>query len=251
MAEHGVIDAYVAQLGGLLGSRRAERIADEVRDHLWERAAQLMSSGRPPEDAERAAVEAFGEPGELARELNEQGGAMPSPFTRWAGLAGMLGVVTLAVGLATIPETRPGEIDPAPNVLLPISLALLLAGLAALIARTWGAFGRARGVAAAVLIVAGLSLVPVGYGAAGWAAATLLIVGFGVLFDVILREAVLPRPATTLFVVSLVALSLLSPTSLDKESPPYYAGFALMVTGWLWLHYTLWSERPARAASTA
>ena len=250
MAEHGVIDAYVAELGGLLGSRRAERIAAEVRDHLSECAEHLMGSGRSPEDAERAAIDAFGDPSDLAEEFNEQGGAMPSPFTRWAGLAGMLGVVMCAVGLAVIPETKPNEIDPPPNLLLVASFGLLVIGLAALIVRTWGVFGRARGIIATVLIVAGMCLVPVGYGVIGWAAATLLILGFGLLFDVIFREAVLPRPATTLFVVSLVALSLLSPTSLEKQSLPYYLGAALMVSGWLWLHYTLWSERPTRAEAT-
>jgi hypothetical protein len=246
VADPGVIDAYVAQLGGLLGSRHAERIAAEVRDHLWECAEHLMGAGRSPEDAERAAIDAFGDPSDLAEEFNDQGGAMPSPFTRWAGLAGMLGVITLAVGLATIPETKPGEIDPPPNVLAFVSLGLLVLGLAALIVRTRGAFGRARGVLATVLIVAGMCLVPVGYGIVGWAAATMLIVGFGVLFDVIFREAVLPRPATALFAVSLVALSLMAPTSLEKQSWPYYVGGALMVVGWLWLHYTLWSERPTR-----
>ena len=250
MAEHGVIDAYVAQLGGLVGSRRAERIAAEVRDHLWECAAHLMASGRSPEDAERAAVEAFGDPSDLAEEFNEQGGAMPSRFTRWAGLAGMLGVVTLVVGLAVTPETKPNEIDPPPNVLLVVALGLLALGLAALIVRTMGAFGRTRGLIATALIVVGVCLVPVGYGLLGWAAATLLIVGFGLLVDVIFREAVLPRPATTLFGVSLVALSVMSPTSLEKQSSPYYLGFALMTAGWLWLHYTLWSERPTRADAT-
>lgn len=251
MAEHGVIDAYVAQLGGLLGSGRAERITTEVRNHLWECAEHLMGSGRSPEDAERAAIEAFGDPSDLAEEFNEQGGAMPSPFTRWAGLAGMLGVITLAVGLAVIPETKPNEIDPPPNVLLIVSFGLLVLGLAALVVRTWGAFGRARGIIATVLIVAGMSLAPVGWGIIGWAAATLLIIGFGLLFDVIFREAVLPRPATTLFAVSLVALSLMAPTSLEKQSSPYYLGAALMITGWLWLHYTLWSERPTHAEATA
>ena len=61
---------------------------------------------------------------------------------------------------------------------------------------------------------------------------------------------VLPRPATMMFAVSVVALSSMAPTSIEKQSLSYYLGFAVMTTGRLWLHYTLWSERPMRAAAT-
>jgi hypothetical protein len=208
-----------------------------------------MAFGQPADDAERAAVDAFGDAGGIADAFNQQGGAMPSRFTRWAALAGMLALPTLAVSLAFHERAKVGlDGDPPPNALMPIAFLMLLAGLAALIVRTHGSFGRTRGVIATVLIVAGLCLAPVGYGLVGVVASGLLIVGFGLLFDVIYREAVLPRPATALFVVSIVGLSLMAPTPIEKQSLPYYIGATTLLVGWMWLLYTLWSERPERAA---
>lgn len=176
---------------------------------------------------------------------------MPSTFTRWSGLAGIVGTAGSAAAIAYYDAQKtPGDIDPTP-VLLVIPFALLVIGLAGLIVRTRGAFGRGRGGIAGLLIVAGLCLTPFGYGVVGAVAATLLLVGFGLLFEVIYREAILPRPATVLFAASVVAVSALSPTSLEKQSAPYYLGFGLMLVGWLWLHYTLWSERPASARVVA
>ena len=72
----------------------------EVQDHLLERANDLMAEGHTPEDAERTAVEGFGDPSTVAREFDRTGGAMPSTFTRWSGLIGLLSLpVMVAVQL--------------------------------------------------------------------------------------------------------------------------------------------------------
>ena len=255
MADERLIDAYLADVAALLPRRCAARVVLEIEDHLRENVEHLMAEGRQRSEAERQATQAFGEPEVLATEFHNQGGAMPTPFTRWSGLAGIVATILFPVVLVYYDsQLEPGEDSGAVTpVLLLVPFALMVTGLFGLIARTHGAFGRIRGIAATVLIVAGIVLSPVSRGGlvAGVVVATLLIVGFGLLFDVIYREAVLPRPATALFVVSIVALSAMSPTPIEKQSLPYYVGFAALLAGWLWLEYTLWSERPERAPAAA
>lgn len=255
MADDRLIDAYLADVGPRLPQYCAARVALEIEDHLREHAEHLMAAGHDPADAEREATEAFGEPDVIATEFHNQGGAMPTPFTRWSGLAGIVGTILFPVVLAYYnSQLEPGEDSGAITpVLLIMPLALFVTGLVGLIARTHGAFGRVRGTVATVLIVAGIVLSPMSRGGlvAGAVVATLLIVGLGLLFDVIDREAVLPRPATALFVGSIVVLSAMSPTSLEKQSLPYYVGAAALLAGWLWLEYTLWSERPERVPVAA
>jgi hypothetical protein len=38
------------------------------------------------------------------------------------------------------------------------------------------------------------------------------------------------------------------PTGVEKQSWPYSLAFALLIVTWIWLQYTLWSERPERGA---
>lgn len=180
---------------------------------------------------------------------------MPTMFTRWSGLAGIVGTILMPVVLAYYDaQLEPGQDSGAVTpVLLIVPFVLMVTGLAGLIARTHGAFGRVRGAVATVLIVAGVVLSPISRGGlvAGTIVALLLITGFGLLFDVIYRENVLPQPATALFVGSVVALSAMSPTPIEKQSLPYYVGFVALLAGWLWLQYTLWSERPERVPAAA
>jgi len=249
LSSSGLIDVYLEQVRGGLASRRSERILAEIEDHLRERADHLMVAGDPdPYEAEREAVEAFGDPAVIARAFNDEGGAMPTKFTRWSGLCGMLALPALLVSFAVTPEPTPG-----PNakdgfpVLLPLVLVLMVLGFTGLVARTRGAFGRVRGTAISVLVVLGLTLSPISRGGVvgGTIVAGLWLAALALVAEVIIREAVLPRPATIMFVVAVIASSVLSPTSLEKQSLPYYLGAAAGFTGWMWLHYTLWSERPA------
>lgn len=255
MADHGVsspglIDLYLAQVRGGLAKRRADRILAEIEDHLRERAGHLMvAGGRDSAGAEREAVEAFGDPTVIARAFNDEGGAMPTKFTHWSGLCGMLAVPAMLLGLVVAPEPTPGpDARDGFPVLLPLVLLLVIIGFAGLIARTRGAFGAVRGAAISTLVVLGTVLFPFARGMVGGTiVAGLWLAALALVAEVIIREAVLPRPATTMFVVAVVTCSVLAPTSLEKESLPYYLGAAAALAGWMWLHYTLWSERPASA----
>lgn len=251
----GLIDVYLTQVRGGLAKRRSERILAEIEDHLRERADHLILTGnRDPYEAESEAVEAFGDPSAIARAFNDEGGAMPTKFTQWSGLCGMLALPTMLLSNVVTPGTTPG-----PNgkdgfpVLLPLVLVLMIVGFAGLVVRTRGAFGRVRGAAISVLLVLGTALSPIARGGVvgGTIVAGLWLAALALVAEVLIREATLPRPATVMFVAAVMASSLLSPTSLEKQSLPYYLCAAAGVTGWMWLHYTLWSERPASARAQA
>lgn len=256
MADYGVssprlIDIYLAQIRSGLPKRRSERILAEIEDHLRERTGQLMLAGdRDPYEAEREAVAAFGDPSDIARSFNDEGGAMPTKFTYWSGLCGMLALPTMLLSNLVSPEPTPGpDARDGFPVLLPLVLGLMIVGFAGLVARTRGSFGRVRGTAIVLLLVSGIALSPISRGglAGGAIVAGLLLAALALLAEVIIREAVLPRPATIMFVAAVMVSSVLSPTSLAKQSLPYYLCAAAGLTGWMWLHYTLWSERPARS----
>ena len=249
LSSPGAIDRYLAEVRSSLARPRAERILTEIEDYLRERADHLMAArDRDRSDAEREAVEAFGDPGVVARSFNDEGGAMPTRFTHWSGLCGMLAVPTMVLSSVVTPEPTPGpDARDGFPVLLPIVLLLAVLGFAGLVARTRGAFGRVRGTAITALVVLGTVLSPIARGGlvGGTIVAVLWLGALALVAEVLIREAVLPRPATIMFVAAVIICSALAPTSLEKQSLPYYLGAAAGFTGWVWLHYTLWSERPA------
>lgn len=249
LSSPGLIDVYLAQVRGGLAKRRSERILAEIEDHLRERAEHVMAAGdRDPSEAEREAVEAFGDPAVIARAFNDEGGAMPTKFTHWSGLCGMLALPTMLLSSVLTPEQTPGpDAKDGFPMLLPLVLVLMILGFVGLVARTRGAFGRVRGTAISVLVVLGTALSPISRGGmvGGTIVAGLWLAALALVAEVLIREAVLPRPATIMFVAAVMTSSILSPTSLEKQSLPYYLCAAAGITGWMWLHYTLWSERPA------
>jgi hypothetical protein len=106
LSSSGLIDVYLAQVRGGLAGRRSERILAEIEDHLRERADHLMvADNSDPYEAERDAVEAFGDPAVIARAFDDEGGAMPTKFTHWSGLCGMLALPTLLLSFAVTPSS--------------------------------------------------------------------------------------------------------------------------------------------------
>jgi len=93
MAQHGVIDAYVARLRASLRWRPdAEDLADEAEDHLRETAARLVREGLDPDEAAARAVARFGDSTQIAHAFatTPSGGtAMPTSVTRTCGTVGV------------------------------------------------------------------------------------------------------------------------------------------------------------------
>jgi hypothetical protein len=175
---------------------------------------------------------------------------MPSTFTRWSGLIGLLSLpLYVAVGLFYETRKVDGEVEGVPWGLL-IPFVMILIGFAGLVARTWGAFGWVRAVSATSLVTIGIASIGVtgGYGMGGVFCSVMILAGLVLVFEVIYREAILPRPATALLVASGLIICMLMPTGVEKQSWPYYLAFAMLIATWVWLQYTLWSERPERAS---
>lgn len=84
--------------GAMKRATRRERreITRELADHVEDRAGALAAEGCTLREAENRAVEAMGDPGEIARALDEQ----LSPLWLWIGRLGRLWALGAALALA-------------------------------------------------------------------------------------------------------------------------------------------------------
>lgn len=240
------VDAYLTDLQRSLGpARQASRILEEVEGHLLDAIDRLRFLGRDDKTAAAEAVQAFGPATDVATQMKGIG-AMPTTFTRWSGLLGMIG----AVAMAAVPieaSSRSTTVDGRdPLLVLPIiGGVLILIGLVGLVARTRDALSGPRlalagGLIALPLVALGFGL---GWGLVGAVMAVMILGGLGVFLERVFRMGALPRPATILLVTAGLALAALAPTDLEKQSPPFYISALALGAGWIWLQYTLWSER--------
>lgn len=92
-----MIEPYLAELGRRLElpARKRRRILDESRDHLLELTGRGRELGLPDAEAERRAIETFGEPRAIAREFHEQ--VASAGVQRLSGLTAALLVAFLAL----------------------------------------------------------------------------------------------------------------------------------------------------------
>lgn len=163
--DHRLIEQYLAGLRRSLGERTdADDVVDELRDHLLATSERHRRSGASPDDADRAAVRELGDADLVAasfRSGDRGGAAVPTTFTRLAGLAGLaaagsgvLAAVAFAIGDRVedadgywSPESQAwGTIGAIATLLTALGLLVLLVGLV----RRHGGLG-AAGTAAVVL----------------------------------------------------------------------------------------------------
>ena len=247
MADDRVISSYLEELRGLLAKKRQrDRILNEVGDHLRERVDLLVATGSDLGEACSAAVRTFGDPKSHAEAFNAIG-AMPTPFTRWSGLAGLCGpFLMFALG-----ATQPEDGNHVPWWLIPPFL-MIVSGLLGVIVRTRGSFGRLRGWTASTLIVGGVASLAVtgGYGLGGVFVSVAVLAGLTLLLQSTFRVGALPRPATLTIALAGVALAALIGSDIKEESAPVYIAGGALFIGWCWLQYTLWSESRRRRPAT-
>ena len=133
------IEAYLSDVARRLGRRLPADIVEqklaEAREHLSLRVADLVAQGKSTEDAEAAAVAAFGPAGEWARMVSDSayadtGALKARRVSLVAGLAGVgiacLAIVYLAMRIIVVPFTP--SIDPPDVVILYSLSALVLVG---------------------------------------------------------------------------------------------------------------------------
>ena len=97
----GPVTDYLATVGKLLDRRggvTAAVLVDEVRDHLEESAAQWQRQGHPRKRAEQLAVQHFGSPEVVARQLRRH---VDGAATWWTRIGGVFGIAAAGSVLGT------------------------------------------------------------------------------------------------------------------------------------------------------
>lgn len=255
-AESGyeIIAAYVAQLEpDLFGRRRMRRrIAAEVRAHLEEAAAGELERGLPPADAQKRAIERFGPSQTVVNSWAESKGiGVVTNFTRYGGLAGIIGVVGLTAAFVWADISWSFSIGWFAEVSL-VFAALLAAGMVALYMRLRGKLGR-YGRVGFRLIFAGL-VISFAFSAMWFTAGAafgLVIAMIGVASYLLgaIRADVVPRQPLLLWVIAFVAATLISlvgaVTGIALGYVAVGLGYGLFNAGWIWLGLHLWHEQPS------
>lgn len=249
----GGIGAYLAQLEpDLYGRRRMRRrIVEEVRGHLEDAVARDVERGLSPEDAQHRAIERFGPPQVVINSWAESKGiGVVTNFTRFGGLAGIIGAIGLSLTMAYAEISWSFSIGWFAEIALAFG-ALLAIGMIAAYVRLRGKLGRYARIGFR-LIVVGLI---VGFGSSmlwfvpgGVFGILLLIGGVGLYLIGALRADVLPRGPlfmwTAAFVASVVVGVAGSVAGTDTGLVAAPVGYGLFSLGWVWLGAHLWKEDP-------
>lgn len=211
MAEYALIDGYLESLRASVHWRRdVDDLVAEVEDHLYSAVERFVARGTDLHLAQRRTLERFGDPDLLAAAFasTPRGGiAVPTKFTKTAGLLGMVSAALLLMlpiswSITDYTESRSGSWGTAELILVELALAAFLLGLVCLLVLMVGLSKRHGGLGLAGLVGMGLA----GLGAAA-ALMPWFIVGWGVLLGVgmlvyaltMLRRGIAPRLATIAF----------------------------------------------------
>ena len=183
MADHDLIEAYLAELRGSLTWRRDEdELVEEISDHLHEASERLLRNGIELHAAQEQTLAQFGDPVVVARAFatTSSGGlAMPTQFTRTAGSTARVAAAfwVLMALCGTVGGTElifDGQL--APYILWAvvggIAGILSVVSLAGLLVRCGGLRGA---MPAATLAIAAVAAVMLGITTWAWVAWTALL----------------------------------------------------------------------------
>lgn len=274
MAGYDLIDTYLRELAERLRWRRdVDELIDELGDHLWATVEGLELAGENVDDAQRAALDRFGSVECVATAVATTplgGVALPTRFTRRAGLAAVMGavawpIVVVAWWLSEVVEQRAGRFDGGARVAYMVGGVALLAatGLTALVVlglnRRHGGIGLA-GVGAVICAFLAVGLSFFGWFVIGWALMTALAAGLAGVGAI--RVHIAPRVSAASFAgawtIAAVAWGVMR--ALEVGGPDRWGnypvvdlaaltvGSALMAVGSLGLGRWLLAETPVEPA---
>lgn len=248
MAEPGLIDAYLVELGYSV-ARLPDRddIVAETEDHLRSTVDALVAGGASPADAEHQALARFGSAALVSRVFLEEakrGAAVSTTFTRRAGIAAVAAPVLLLTALAT------GSIASSRQPLSGVSVILAIGGVGAAavalagLRKRHGGLGLIGRVAFWLAVVAVPLALPWGY-----AGLVVLAVEIGLvvlLYGVaMLRAGILPRAAVGVFAFTWPGWAPVAwvITELGDDANKY-AVFPALATlaAFMWLGWAMWRE---------
>lgn len=246
------IGSFVARLEpNLVGHRRLRRrLAEEMRGHLEDATERQQAQGLSRQDAQRKAIEDFGPPDVVVGGWAESKGVgVPTTFTRYCGLAGLVGSLGLAVSLIyeSVSETYSHGAFAEVSLSFVALLAVSLAGLYMRVRGKLVPFARLGprvSIAGFLLIVAGnatwnMILVIVGFLA--------LFVGLGAYLIGALRTGVVPRGPIALWIGGIVGqlvaglVTMILGVDVGVGGP--LIALSAFVIGWAWLGIHFWNEK--------
>jgi HAAS domain-containing protein len=250
VAQDGLIERYLAELRTQIAHTRdhLDTLA-EVEDHLSEAVARLRTEGWNEVEAEQKAVTEFGSPTLVARAVKGEGKgvAIPTSFTRVAGLAAMASSILVAFGalfFLFIESSRARAWTFAPSAAAALMLLVVaILGIRSRHGRVLGGFGRA----AMIIAVAAFPLsLPFGW-SAGVALAAMESVALVLLAAAMFRAEILPRGASATlgggFVVAMSVGLIGAATGGDAASYALLLG-SISAFGLAWIGWAMWSEHP-------
>ena len=240
-AEHRLVAAYLVELrhslDGIHGDD-ADEIVAEVEDHLLEAADR---------HGELEALARFGTPNLVAVTFHSEarkGAAVPTTFTKRAGVAALLSPVFLLIGALANEATGRGAAHGLAVMFEAIALPAVIVGLFGLSARH-GGFGLVGRLALFCIFASFIVSL-----AMPWSGVVLMATLWGAAFAMIgvvmLRAAVLPRAAVVLMGFSGAAwvpvATAITLAGGDANSTLSLAPAIGTFTGFAWLGWAMWRE---------
>ncbi|HVF52589.1 MAG TPA: permease prefix domain 1-containing protein [Actinomycetota bacterium] len=232
-------------------ARLRRRLVEEMRGHLEDSTQRHLEQGLKINEAQRMAISDFG-PREVVVGLwaESKGVGVPTTFTRFAGLAGIIGAAGL--GITLLYHDMSVSFSRGAFAELALSFLVLLAiSFVALYMRVrgkllpYGRIGSRLMIAGLILTVVSnwLWFAPTAFG--GFIA---MPVGLGLYLLGAMRSGVVPRRPIAIWIGGLLAAFSLGALDLflQIDAGPLAPAVAMtaFVVGWIWLGAHLWSETP-------
>ncbi|MGH2806930.1 MAG: permease prefix domain 1-containing protein [Actinomycetota bacterium] len=247
------ITSYVGEvrpdLWGPFWARR--RIEAELADHLGEAVERLQEKGLPRSEAERRAVEAFGSPGEVAHAFaRSKGIGVPTQFTRWSGLALMVGFPIFLAAMIYADISWAFSIGWFAEIASAAG-ALVVAGLVGMYLRLRGQLGKLGRIGFRMMLlgfIVGMVSGSLWFVAGGAVGLGIMLTGVATYVYAMFRTSVFPRSAYALIALGAAAAAVIGFTGFFTELDTEYlagpAGYLLCGAGLLRIALHMWRETP-------
>jgi hypothetical protein len=237
-AEYGLIAAYLVELRmSVADLPDAEEIVAEAQDHLLEAAGRY---------GEHQALARFGTPSLVSATFiteARKGAAVPTTFTRRAGLVAALSPVLLVVGALGNELTGRGAAHGGAVIAEAAAFPAVLIGIVGL-SRRHGGLGRLGRLAMCAFVVAPVFSILMPWMGIAFTG-TLWTLAFALMGIAMLRAAVLPRLPVVLFGFSAAATIAVAAvvTAAGGDAGFFWVvPLALQFAGFVWLGWTMWRE---------
>lgn len=254
------ITSYVDQvrpdLWGPFWTRK--RIEAELTDHLSEAVERLQEKGLPRSEAEQRALEAFGSPGEVAHAFaRSKGVGVPTRFTRWSGLALMIGFPILLAALIYADISWSFSIGWFAEIASAAGV-LVVAGLIGMYLRLRGQLGRLGRMGFRMMLfgfIVGMASGSMWFVAGAVVGLGIMLAGVATYVYGMFKTSVFPRSASGLIAAGAAAATMIGSvgffTGLDTEYLAGPAGYLLCGAGLLRIALHMWREIPEQSHETS